>query len=187
MKLVDAETHGPDEEHVLEEEGPAIPPRPEHRRVSVSLLFTLFVLSATVVTVYVMVPERHNALMTTAIEAHQGEVDYELTSPTASELRAWGIALLGRDVSWPEAGPGVEIVGAHSTEILNRPAAIVNYRIDGELVSLVVQRPRDAVPRTYRRTVGELWCVSWRRDSFTYTAVGPAAQERWKDLLGAPR
>lgn len=187
MKLIDAETHGPDEDHVLEEEGPAIPPRPEHRRVSISLLFTLFVLSATVVTVYVMVPERHNALMTTALDAHRGELEYELEAPSFSELRAWGIALLGREVPWIEPGPGIEIEGARSADVLNRTAAMVRYRVDGEPVTLLVQRPRDAVPRTYRRTEGELWCVSWRHGTFTFTAVGPADQERWKELVGAPR
>ena len=59
MKVVEAEVTGP----VEGEDAIVTPPRPLHRRVSVSLLFTLSVLIGTVVTSYTVFPARHNVLM----------------------------------------------------------------------------------------------------------------------------
>ena len=63
MKLVEAEAEGP----IEGETAIVTPPRPPHRRVSVSLLFTLTVLIGTVVAIYLMFPARHNVLLTEAI------------------------------------------------------------------------------------------------------------------------
>jgi len=52
MKLVEAESTGP----VEGDAALVTPPRPPHRRVSVSLVFTLTVLVGTVVTIYAMFP-----------------------------------------------------------------------------------------------------------------------------------
>jgi len=67
MKLVEAESTGP----VEGDAALVTPPRPPHRRVSVSLLFTLTVLIGTVVTIYAVFPARHNLLLTQAIARHR--------------------------------------------------------------------------------------------------------------------
>lgn len=186
MKLVETDTAVPADEVALEEDGKPTPPRPEHRRVSVSLLFTLFVLVATVVTVYLVVPERHNALMEAAIEAHESTAAFELERPTRAEVRAWSLALLEREVPWPDARDGVEILGVRSARVLNRRAALVRYRVDGAVVTVLVQRPRDAVPQAHWREHGDTMCISWRRGKFTFTAVGPAAEQGWREFFGTP-
>jgi hypothetical protein len=183
MKLVETDTATPADD--VEEEI-ATPPRPEHRRVSVSLLFTLLVLVGTVTTIYLVFPERHNALIEAATAAHTSSEELELASPTQAELRAFALALLGREVPWPELRPGVELVGVHATSVLNRPAVLVKYRVDGAPVTVLVQRPRDALPQIHRRTEDGIYSVSWRRGKLTFIAVGPADEPGWRELFGAP-
>ncbi len=187
MKLVESDTRGPEDEIEIEEDGHPSPPRPEHRRVSVSLIFTLLVLTATVVTIYTVFPERHNALMEAALDAHQ-ETDWKpnLDHPGPAELHAWGLALLGVEVPWPKSGSGIEVVGARATSVLNRVAGIVRYRIGDQRVTILVQRPREPVPRTERRHDGDLLCVSWRRGKLSFTAVGPKDADHWRTVLHAP-
>src|SRR6476469_3626942 len=107
MHLIEAEATGP-----IEGDTPLVtPPRPPHRRVSVSLLFTLTVLIGTVVAIYLVFPARHNRLMTEAIEHHRDPAPaWDLTAPTAPELRAWSIGLLGKEPPLPAAG--AKILGA---------------------------------------------------------------------------
>ena len=187
MKLVEADTRGPEDEIEIEEDGHPSPPRPERRRVSVSLIFTLLVLVATVVTIYVVFPARHNALMETALDAHQ-QTDWkpDLDHPGPAELHAWGLALLGVPVPWPKAGADLQIVGASATKLLNRPAAIVRYRIGDQRVTVLVQRPREPIPRTLRRHENGLLCVTWRRGKLSFTAVGPEDADHWRTILHAP-
>ncbi len=186
MKLVEADTVGPhDEEEEVEE--PKTPPRPEHRRVSVSLLFTIAVLVGTVVVVYRMFPERHNALMTAAIDAHRSDAALELPGASQSQLVAWSTALLGRDVPWPDLEPDVSIEGVRALSVLNRPAAVVRYQIAGAHVTVVVQQARDTPPRKHHRRIGEDECLSWRAHKWTFIAVGPVASaSRWAQFFGAP-
>jgi hypothetical protein len=186
MKLVETDVHGPKDD----DEPPApppTPPRPEHRRVSVSLLLTASVLIGTVVMVYVLFPERHNVLMSESLAAHRSEAAPELEWPSEAELGAWSLALVGKGVQWPAPGDGVEIVSARSIEVLQLPTAIVRYRVDGEPVTLVVQRTRDAVPRKHRRVDGAHLVLAYRRAPFSYVAVGPAASEDlWRERLDVP-
>src|SRR5215210_7768959 len=86
MKLVEPEAEGP-----IEGEEPIVTaPRPPHRRVSVSFLFTLTVLIGTVVAIYVVFPARHNLILTEAIEQHrETEVQWDIAAPSAAELRLW--------------------------------------------------------------------------------------------------
>ncbi len=184
MKLVEADTEGPLDED--EAEAPT-PPRPERRRVSRSLIFTLVVLTSIVVTVYKVFPERHNELMSVVIEAHAERIDFEIDNPTRAELVAWSVALLGKDVPWPAQRDDVQVVGIKSLRILGRPAALVRYEIGGKRVTLLVQRPRGAVPRKHWRRVDGKLAMSWRAHKFTLTAIGPAdAADNWGEYLGAP-
>jgi anti-sigma factor RsiW len=187
MKLVETDTTGPPEVEAVEDETVKTPPRPEHRRVSVSLLLTVAVLAGTVVTIYSVFPERHNALMTAAIEAHHGAEPFELAAPSPSQLVAWSTALLGKDVPWPDLAPDVEIVGVRALMVLNRRAAMVRYRIAGDPVTVVVQQPRDTPPRKHHRRDGDDLCLSWRSHKWTFIAVGPVASaHRWAEFFGAP-
>jgi hypothetical protein len=188
MKLIEAETTGPGEETEVEPPPKPLRPRPEKRRVSVSLLLTLLVLVATVVTIYWVFPERHNALIEAGFELHREEQpDYELVNPSDAELDAWGVGAVGRDSSWPAQGKGVRVIGVRTATVLNRPAAVVQYEVEGAPVTVLVQRPRDAVPRTLRRSDGDDKAVLWRRGKQTFVAVGPAASyDKWSSALGVP-
>jgi len=185
MRLVEADTEGPRDED--EEEG-TTPPRPERRRVSRSLIFTLVVLTSIVVTIYKVFPKRHNELMSAVVAAHSEEIEFEITNPTRAELVAWSVALLGKDVPWPAHEANVKLVGLKSLRLVRRPAALVRYQISGERVSLLVQRPRDAVPRKHWRRVNGDLAISWRlKKGWTFTAIGPAdTVDRWGTYLGAP-
>ena len=185
MKLVEAETPGPP----LDETLPApSPPRPEHRRVAVSFLVTLVVLVATVVVIYAVFPKRDNALVTATVDAHQTLHKYDLAEPTFSELRAWSIGVLGIGAPWPQ--PQVanwSILGAKKLMILQRSAAFVRYRLEDQEVSMVLQRARDAPPRTHRREYGQVLAVSWRKGGWTCIAVGSAGRAiQWRKWLGTP-
>ena len=182
MKLVEAESEGP----VEGDDALVTPPRPPHRRVSVSLLFTLSVLIGTVVTIYTVVPPRHNLLLTEAIEHYrEGEPAWDLAAPTAPELRAWAIGVIGKDVPLPVAAAA--IIGARRIEILNRHAAVIRLQLGGDLVTYVVTRARGIAPDHSERVDGDVRAVGWRRGPFTCIGVGPdATAKTWLAALGAP-
>ena len=107
MHLVEAEAVGP-----IEGDEPRVtPPRPPHRRVSISLLFTLSVLIGTVVTIYTVLPARDDVLATEALHQHrEAPAAWDLDAPTAAELRAWAIGVVGKGVPLP--AETATIVGA---------------------------------------------------------------------------
>ncbi len=169
MKLVEAEATGP----VEGEDAVVTPPRPQHRRVSVSLLFTLTVLIGTVVAIYVTFPARNNVLLTEAIDRHRDPpASWDLASPTASELRAWAIGVVGNDVPLP-AAPAT-VIGAKKIDLFNRHAALIRLRIGGDDVTYLVQHVRGIMPEKSERNEGELHAVGWRRDAYACVAVGPS-------------
>lgn len=180
MKLVEPEIpHG-------DEEVPEIPrpPRPEHRRVYVSLALTLGVLAATVAAVYLAFPARNNELVTEALEAHRRRGPFQLDKPSPAELKAWTVGVVGGSVPWPS---DLEVIGTWQIRILRRPAALVRFLIGGEEVTLMAMRAWDAPPRKYRRHDGDELAVSWRRGPWTLVAVGPADKaDRWKAPLHVP-
>ncbi|MDB4958281.1 MAG: hypothetical protein JWO36_5850 [Myxococcales bacterium] len=179
MKLVEAEAEGP----VEGDEAIVTPPRPAHRRVSVSLLFTLLVLTGTVVSIYTVFPApRDNVLVTEAIEQHRNAVAWDLTTPSATELRAWALGVVGKDAPLPAVG---QVVGARKIEIHHRGAAVVRVRLDGGDITYVVQHAPGISPEHAKRTDGELFASEWVNGKFTCVVVGPAAtRERWLRAFG---
>lgn len=167
MHLVEAEDVGP-----IEGDAPAVtPPRPPHRRVSVSLVFTLSVLTGLVVAIYTLLPLRHDEIITVALREHRASASaWDLTSPTPAELRAWTIGVVGKDV--PALADGMTILGARRIEIVHRPAALVRAQIHGEPVTLVIQHSRGIAPERIERDEGDLRALSWRRERFRFVAVG---------------
>lgn len=169
MNLVEAESVGP-----VEGDAPLVtPPRPPHRRVSVSLLFTLTVLIGTVVAIYMTFPARNNILVTEAIAQHRVAQTWDLTNPTTTEIRAWAIGIAGNDVPLPSTTGTV--IGARRLEILNRDAALMRLQIGGDEVTYLIQRARGFAPHSSDRQDGDLHAIAWRRGKFTCVAVGPEA------------
>lgn len=183
MKLVETEI-----EHITDEdpERPS-PPRPERRRVYMSLAVTLTVLIATVITVYVTLPPRHNTIIEAVIaENASSDEELDLTKPTAAEVRAWSVGLFGPGIPWPETGD--TIIGARSFTVLRRKVGIVHYQIAGQRVSLAVTRARDAPIRTVRVRDDGRRAIKYRRRKWTFIAVGPeASADAWLSVLDAPK
>ena len=179
MKLVEAEATGP-----VEGDAALITaPRPPHRAVSVSLLFTLAVLVGTVATIYIVFPARHNVLVTTAIELHRDPVSWDLTAPSLAELRAWMTGVVGKAPPLPADGaaPAVSMIGAAETKIFKRSAAVVRMQIGGDEVTYLVQHARGISPEHLERADGELRAIAWRTGLYTVIAVGPDADARaWR-------
>lgn len=166
MKLVEAESTGP----VEGEDAVVTPPRPPHRRVSVSLLFTLTVLVGTVVAIYMVFPRRDNALVSAALAQHRAPPSWDITHPTAAELRAWAIGFVGRDAPLPAAD---SIVGASKIRVFDRHAAIVRVVIGTNEVTYLVQQLRGIVPKQNERRDGDLEAYAWRRGPYMVVVVGP--------------
>jgi len=179
MKLVEAESTGP----VEGDEALVTPPRPPHRRVSVSLLFTLTVLVGTVVTIYAMFPARHNVLVTEALARHrETEPTWDLASLDAAALRAWAFGVAGKDVPLPRAD--TSIVGVRQLMILNRPAALMRLRVGNDDVTYLVQHARGIAPDRSERVDGELRAIAWQRGRFAIVLVGAdAAAARWRTAV----
>ena len=178
MRLVDSEiVHGDEDEP----ERPR-PPRPEKRRVYVSLFVTISVLAGTAAAVFWQFPARDNELLTVAMSEHsEASSSPELSAPTQAEIRAWSLGVFGETAPFPEA----DALGARRLSILKRPAAIVFYRLGDFEISFTVLRARDAPPRRYRRLADGLAGFSFRRGHWTCIAVGPAAgAEKWRAALG---
>ena len=181
MKLVDAEATGP----IEGDDALVTPPRPPHRRVSVSLLVTLSVLIGTVVTIYEVFPARHNVLVTEALARHRDVSPvWDLTAPIAAgELRAWVIGVAGTGVPLP--GPSAIAIGARGLDVLNRNAALIRFKIGDDEVTYLVQHARGIAPDHGERRDGDLRAVAWRRGPFSCIAVGPdATAKTWLAVLG---
>jgi hypothetical protein len=178
MKLVEAESEGP----VEGDDAIVTPPRPPHRRVSVSLLFTLLVLTGTVVSIYTVFPARDNVLLTEAVDEHRSPPAWDLTAPSPPELRAWAIGVVGKDAPLPSSG---EVLGAKRVEIHDRPAALLRFKIGPDDVTYLVQHASGISPDHSERTDGDVFAMEWVSGRFTCIAVGPAAtRDRWAAALG---
>jgi hypothetical protein len=168
MKVIEAEVTGP----VEGEEAIVTAPRPLHRRVSVSLLFTLSVLIGTVVTIYTVFPARHGVMMSEAIEWHrETDAAWDLSEPSQTELRAWAIGVVGRDVPLPPAR--LPVVGARKVELLNRNVALVRVKVGDDEVTYAVQHSRSASPEHGDTVDGDVRAVLWHQGKYACVAVGP--------------
>lgn len=188
MRLIETDRESPLDEGVGNVDT-ATPPRPEHRRVYVSLALTASVLIGTVVAIYAIFPERHNFLMTRSLEAHRDMPELRHVRPGQDQLVAWGRDFFdGPAPPWPEVGAGVEILGVTSISVFKRRTALVRYRVGEDEISLVVQRDSDVLPRrVHMRRDGDLHVVSWPRGPWTFVAVGPADRvDAWRAFVGAP-
>jgi hypothetical protein len=181
MKLVEAEAEGP----VEGDDALVTPPRPPHRRVSVSLLFTLSVLTGVVVAVYTLFPARHNLLVTEAIDRHRDPpATWDLASPSPAELHAWALGAAGKDVPLP-AGQ-LAVIGARRLELHEHGAALIRLRVAGEEVTYLVQHVRGIAPEHQERTDGDLRAVAWVHGRFVCVAVGPdATAASWLPVVEA--
>ena len=126
-----------------------------------------------VVTIYLALPARHNVLVTAAIENHRepGE-GWDLDKPTAPELRAWSIGVVGKDAPLPDA---TLVIGAKRVQVLRRDAALIRLQIGSDEVSYLVQNARGMAPKHDQKDDGDLRASAWRRGKFTVVAVGPAS------------
>jgi len=170
MHLVEAEDVGP-----IEGDAPAVtPPRPPHRRVSVSLIFTLSVLTGLVVAIYTLLPARHDEIVTEAVRQHRAsEQVWDLPSPTPAELRAWAIGVVGKDVPLPAEPP--QIAGPRRIEAPKRAAGRIRVQIDNDPITVLVKHWRGISSEHVERTEGDLRALAWRSGKYTFVAVGPAA------------
>ena len=186
MNLVEAETEGP-----VEGDAALItPPRPPHRRVSVSLVFTISVLVGTVVTIYAVFPARHNVLITEALDRYHEAGDAadkpDLVQPGAAELRAWLLGAVGRDA--PVPGPRVTVIDGRVIEVLSRRAALMTVELPGttEHLTLLMQHARGFIPDHAERREDGLLAVEWKVGATACVAVGPeASAPAWRAALGA--
>lgn len=183
MKLAQPEfEHAADDEVVSAR---LLTPRPERRRVYVSLFVTLAVLSATVFTIYLVVPKRVGAMREAALAEHAEPGTFDLVKPSQTELEAWSVGLVGAGVPWPRLEG--QILGARGLKVLHRRVAAVRYLIDDMEVTLIASRAVDAPPRTRRTQRDGIFCVSYRRGHWTLVAAGPAdGAPAWLHSLGAP-
>ena len=181
MHLVEAEAVGP-----VEGDDPIVtPPRPPHRRVSVSFLFTISVLVGTVTLIYLLLPLRHDVLVTEAIDHHRTPGTWDLEAPRARELRAWAIGVAGKDVPLP--AEATQVIGARRLDILKRGAALIRLQLGSDQVTYLVQHSRGIARDHITRNDGDLHAEAWRRGKFTIVAVGPAATaQTWVPLVLRP-
>jgi len=180
MKLVESDVPDrPTGEH------PA-PPPPPHRRVAVSLVFTLSVLIGTVAVIYTVFPKRNNEVLDIAIEQHRHPDTFELVEPSRGEIVAWSVGLYGRAIPWPKVTEGVHLEGAYAMRVFRRPAALVRLSVDGQPVTLMAMKARDWPPRHRENHDDELIAKSWRSGKWLFVAVGREDLEaRWQPVVGA--
>jgi hypothetical protein len=174
MKLVEAESVGP----VEGEEAVVTPPRPPHRRVSVSLIFTLTVLIGTVVAIFLVFPARGDTVLTAAIHQHRESAPaWDLATPSPAETRAWTWGVVGAGAPLPSLEAPIEIVGVRRIQLLDRPAAVVRLRVGADAMTFVVQssQGQGQKPAHSDRDIGDLHAIAWQSGGFTAAAVGPAA------------
>lgn len=182
MHLVEAEDVGP-----IEGDAPLItPPRPPHRRVSVSFLFTMSILIGTVVAIYMLLPARHDVLLTEAVDHHRDSGGaWDLDNPSAPELRGWAIGVVGKGVPLPPES--AKVIGARRLEILKRSAALIRLQLGNDQVTFLVAHARGIAPEHVKREDGDLHAEAIRRGKFAIVAVGPgASSQTWVPALLGP-
>jgi hypothetical protein len=183
MHLVEAESTGPIEGDDALVTAPQLP----HRRVSISLVFTLTILVTTVVAIYLSFPPRNTVLMTVALERHRDSSPaYSITNPNPSELRAWAIGVVGKEPPLPPTSSKIAVLGGREVEVLGRRAAVIDLSVEGEPVTYLVQYTRVISPHHSDTVESDLRAVAWRRGVFTCVAVGrDEVAKSWAAALDA--
>jgi len=178
MNLVEAESTGP-----VEGDDPIVtPPRPRHRRVSVSLVLTLSVLIGLVVAIYQVFPARHNVLAHEALADHKEPPAWDLPAPSPSELRAWLVGAAGKDAPLPN----LTAIGATRIDVLDRHAALIRFRVGNDEISYVVGHAARIAPEHSETHDGDLRVVEWPKGAYVIAAVGPdATAATWLAALGS--
>lgn len=178
MNLVEAEATGP-----VEGDDPIVtPPRPRHRRVSVSLVLTLSVLVGLVVAIYQVFPARHNVLAQEAVARHKEPPAWDVAAPNASELRAFLTGAAGKDAPLPN----LTAIGASRIDVLDRHAALIRFKVGNDEVSYVVGHAARISPEHSEAHDGDLRVVEWPTGAYVCAAVGPdATAATWLAALGA--
>jgi hypothetical protein len=171
MKLVETDAEGPSGDEPI-----VTPPRPEKRRVSISLLFTVSVLVATVVTIYSVFPARDNELLAAALRLQRQPPPWDLAAPSDAEVRAWAIAAVGRGAPLPS---GLPLRGVATISVLGRPAALLRYQVGEREVSYLIQHARSLGPRAAERVDAELRAAQWREGPWLVVSAGPADDPSW--------
>jgi hypothetical protein len=180
MNLVEAEATGP----IEGEDAIVTPPRPPHRRVSVSLLFTVSVLVGTVVTIYSVFPPEGDLAGEALAAAREGQTaaDVQLASP--GELRAWMTGVIGEGAPLPPAS--VHVLSARRVRLVHHDAALLHVRTGDVDATYVVQTAREGEPARDVFDAGDLRAIAWRAGGFACAAVGPAASaDRWQAAIRA--
>jgi len=165
MKLVEAESEGP----VEGDDAVVTPPRPPHRGVSVSLVFTLSVLIGLVVTIYMVFPARHNVLAQRAIALHRDPPPWDLVALSPEALGAWTTGAIGKGAPVP----AVAALGVSQFDVLERHAAAIRLQIGSDEVTYVVSHAGRITPQQQELHDGELRAVTWVHGAFVCVAVGP--------------
>jgi hypothetical protein len=121
--------------------------------------------------------------VTEAVRQHRAsDAAWDLEAPTAGELRAWAIGVIGKDVPLPPKD--APIVGARRIEVLRRGAALIRLEVGGEPVTYLVQHSRGLSQKLVERPEGDLRAVAWRRGKFTVVAVGSqSSADRWAGAI----
>ncbi len=170
MKLIESDAEGPKVEESI-----TTAPRPEKRRVSISLLFTLTVLTGTVVTIYTLLPARNQVLVTEALAGHRRDIkSFDVVGPTAGELQAWTTGALGKQTPL-FAVPGAVPLAAGVITIHRRNASIVRYRVGADDVTVLMQHAKGWSPESAERDDGDLHASLKRVGRWTVVTVGAKA------------
>jgi hypothetical protein len=171
MKLVETDAEGPSAQEPV-----VTPPRPEKRRVSISLMLTISVLVATVVTIYTVFPARDGELIKVALTSYSAAPTWDLASPSDAELRAWLLAAIGRGAPLPA---GQHALGARSMDILGTPTVVLQYQIDGRDVTYLIQRAQRSRRPSAERIRNGVRAVQWKEGNWLAVGVGPLDSASW--------
>lgn len=170
MKLIESDAEGP-----KVEESTTTAPRPEKRRVSISLLFTLAVLVGTVVAIYTLLPARNQVLVTEALAGHRRDIKtFDVVGPTVGELQAWTTGALGKQAP-VFAVLGAVPLAASVITIHRRNASLVRYRVGTEELTVLMHHAKGWSPESAERDDGDLHASLKLVGRWTVVIVGAKA------------
>jgi hypothetical protein len=135
-----------------------------------------------VTAIYLLLPLRHDVLVTEAIDHHRTAGAWDLEAPRAPVLRAWAMGVAGKDVPLPSEA--MQVIGARRLDILKRGAALIRLQVGSDQITYLVQHARGISRDHVVRDDGDLHAEAWRRGKYTVVTVGPAATAKsWVPLF----